>query len=292
HPPVLFDPDHRAASANPAALVKPRLDLQDKPAARFFLSSYLYALDAYREAILHRGVTHLPRDAREAERLARLAAQDPLGPGHLRWTGDRLEIDSALVIDPEAARARFLEGTVPTARRIGRLSEVDGPVILAGGYGVRTLLEDSGFRFARGQLSWANGTLDRPVTYGGYAVPMGGRLLLGATHDRIEDPAAAFDLRPDDDARNREQALSHGLDVGPGATSGRASVRVNSPDTLPRLFRFAHEKTGQDVWVLSGLGSRGFVFAPLLGEALVSHYLGEPSPLSDPVREAFSRRPG
>ncbi|MGB3456935.1 MAG: tRNA (5-methylaminomethyl-2-thiouridine)(34)-methyltransferase MnmD [Litorimonas sp.] len=288
---VLFDPDHPAASGNGAALIKPRFDLQDNAPARFFLSNFLYARQAYAEHTRHEGVRHLFKDEREADRFAKLVKQAPLGPGHLDVGADAAELLSSLVIDTEEARQAFLQGAEVEPAPIDRLDDLDGPVILASGYGIRTLLPESGFRFSRGQLSWTTGDIPAPQTYGGYAVPMRNRILLGATHDRIEDHSEAFALRPEDDARNLAQARERGLDVGTDAEPFRASVRVNSPDTLPRLARSTHEKTGQDIWILSGLGSRGFVFAPLLGEALASLYCGEPSPLEGSFTERISRLP-
>ena len=290
-PVILFDPDHIAASGNGAAVIKPRLDLQDRPESCFFLSSFLYARETYRGAARYEGLAHRPRTDAEANRLARIAAQMPLGPGHLRWTNDQLQMESSLVIDTEAARTSLLEGADIRARRIDDLDSLTGPIIMAGGYGIRTLLPDAAFRFSRGQLSWGTGPVERPVTYGGYAIPIREQILLGATHDRIEDHDTALELRPEDDAANLAQGLSQGLALDPEAHSFRASVRVTTPDTLPRLVRRKTTKAGQDLWILSGLGSRGFVFAPLLGEALVSAYLGEPSPLSDLISTKLSRLP-
>jgi len=291
NPTVLFDPDHIAASENGAALIKPRLDLQDRPESRFFLSSFLYAREIYRGATRYEGLVHCPKTDSEAVRLARIAAQMPLGANHLRWTDETLEMDSSLVIDTEAARTSLLAGADVQARRVDSLDSLKGPIIFAGGYGVRTLLPDVAFRFSRGQLSWGSGGIERPVTYGGYAIPIRGQILLGATHDRIENHDTAFELRAEDDAANLAQAISQGLDLDPDVKSFRASVRVTTADTLPRLVRTQTTKAEQDLWILSGLGSRGFVFAPLLGEALVSAYLGEPSPLADSLSDKLSRRP-
>jgi len=290
-PTVVFDPDHIAASGNGAALIKPRLDLQDRPEARFFLSSFLYAREIYRDATRFEGLIHRPKTDAEAHRLARIAAQEPLGPDHMRWRDEQLEMESSLVIDTEAARTSLLAGANVQARRVDDLDSLEGPAIFAGGYGIRTLLPDAAFRFSRGQLSWGSGAVERPVTYGGYAIPIRGQILLGATHDRIEDHGRAFELRPEDDAANLAQGISQGLDLDPDVRSFRASVRVTTPDTLPRLVRTKTTKAEQDLWILSGLGSRGFVFAPLLGEALVSAYLGEPSPLTDVVSDKLSRLP-
>ncbi len=277
-PRVIADPNHIAASGNGAALIKPRLDLQDHPASRFFLSSFLYAREAYRDATRHEGLSHRPKSKTETERFHRLAAQDPLGPGHLRWTGEALDLPSSIVIDTEAARQTLLQGITVEERKIEDLKDFGGPLILACGYGIRALLPDAALRFSRGQLSWADGALTAPVTYGGYAIPIREKVLLGATHDRLEDGVDPFALRAEDDQRNLEQAKAQGLDLGPDLTSFRASVRVTTADTLPRMGEISLPDRKR-AHILTGLGSRGFVFAPLLGEALVSDYLGEPSPL-------------
>lgn len=290
-PSVISDPDHIAASGNGVALIKPRFDLQDNPASRFFLSSFLYARQAYHDAVRHEGILHLHKSKKERERHQRLFDQDVLGSGHLKITDEGVYLGSALVIDTDVARHSFLGDTPVESRRLETLDAIDGPVILASGYGIRTLWPDAAFRFARGQLSWAKGTVPTPVTYGGYAIPIKGELLLGATHDRIKDPSTAFELSAADDAKNLGQAQAQGLSVDPGLRSFRASVRVNSPDTLPRLVQLKTQKTEQDVWILSGLGSRGFTFAPLLGEALVSAYLGEPSPLDQKFLARINRLP-
>ncbi|MGJ8560808.1 MAG: tRNA (5-methylaminomethyl-2-thiouridine)(34)-methyltransferase MnmD [Litorimonas sp.] len=290
-PTVLSDPDHVAASGNGAALIKPRFDLQDNPASRFFLSSFLYARHAYHDAIRHEGIFHFNKSAKERDRYQRLVDQDVLGAGHMKMSAEGIYLSSSLVIDTEAARQSFLGDIAVEPRRVETLDTIEGPIILASGYGIRTLLPETAFRFSRGQLSWVSGTVPRPVTYGGYAIPIRDDILLGATHDRIEDHGAAFDLIPADDAKNLGQAQAQGLSVGPDLRSYRASVRVNCPDTLPRLVKMKTQKAEQDLWVLSGLGSRGFVFAPLLGEALVSAYLGEPSPLDQKFARRISRLP-
>jgi tRNA 5-methylaminomethyl-2-thiouridine biosynthesis bifunctional protein len=51
---------------------------------------------------------------------------------------------------------------------------------------------------------------------------------------------------------------------------------------LPRLGEIEDE-----LWLFTGLGSRGFVFAPLLAEAIVSKICGDPLPISKRVWERF-----
>ena len=74
--PIVIDPkDGTAASGNPAAIVKPRLDLQDQPESRFFLASYLYALRAYRDngCILSKSVFHAAKSDEELARFSKIS---------------------------------------------------------------------------------------------------------------------------------------------------------------------------------------------------------------------------
>jgi tRNA 5-methylaminomethyl-2-thiouridine biosynthesis bifunctional protein len=45
---------------------------------------------------------------------------------------------------------------------------------------------------------------------------------------------------------------------------------------------------GEGQWALTGLGSRGFTYAPLLAEALVADLCGEVGPLEKNLRVKFS----
>lgn len=297
-PRIITQGNAFAASANPAALIKPRLDLQDRPESRFFLSSYLYALGAYADAegIISRGVTHLPKSEREAVRFEKLVAQAPLPPEHLKWTGTALMMPSALTINPSAVIERWMDGANIETGSVDDLSDIDGPVFCAAGYGVKALIgQQARLRYSRGQISWAKNphllSMQSPLSYGGYVIPIGDDVLVGATHDRLteQDP---FTVRPEDDMRNFEQFESAtGLKLQQvsqnnlhhdAARKSRASVRVTTASTLPRVIMPA-----QDRYILTGLGSRGFVFAPLLGEAIVSHYLAEPLPIENALWERF-----
>lgn len=273
---------HPAASGNPAALVKPRFDLQDRPESRFFLSAYLHALRSYPEtSILDRGVRQIPKTEKEAQRFEKLAAQAPLGRGHLDWREDTLWIESAAVIDPAKVFADFeiQNLSFDTVQNKAAYSHI----FLAAGYGIRALAPALGLRFSRGQLSWAEPVWAAPTAYGGYAINMDSAALVGATHDRLGngDP---FALQAEDDTKNLT-ALANisGKDVTPLDRKSRASVRVTTPDTLPLMMQL-----GQNTWALTGLGSRGFTFAPLLAEALIAEVCGEVGPLDKNLRTKFS----
>ena len=273
---------HPAASGNPVVLVKPRFDLQDRPESRFFLSAYLHALRSYPEAaVRERGVLQIPKTEKEALRYRKLAEQAPLGDGHLHWKNDALWIESAVILDPVKIYNAFdiQQKTYAAAQNKTDYSHV----FLAAGYGIRTLAPELAMRFSRGQLSWAKPVWEQPTAYGGYAINVGADTLIGATYDRLGagDP---FELRDEDDVRNLTAlAEISGIDVEAASRQSRASVRVTTADTLPVIADL-----GESKWALTGLGSRGFTFAPLLAEALVSHLCGEIGPLDRKLRAKFS----
>ena len=277
-PTVIRSPDHDdiAASGNPLALVKPRLDKQDRPESRFFLSAWLYARNLYRA--VECGIRHYPKSEGEATRFRAIIEQRPLPPDDLRWEGGHLFFPTAPVIDPVATCEGFLKGAEVIAAdvtgwaRDGEGWRVDTSVgmlsgshlVLASGLHLKSAFPELALRASRGQLSWALAEIDAPATYGGYAIPHGGRVLLGATHDRLDgdDP---YRLEPGDDARNAALLQERLGVVATDTAPARASVRVNSADTLPIL-----DEIEPGLWVLGALGSRGFSHAPLLGAELVS----------------------
>ena len=275
---------HPAASYNPAVLVKPRFDLQDRPESRFFLSAYLHALRTYPDtAVLERGVRQLPKTQKEAERYQKLVKQAPLGGGHLYWRDEALWIESATMYDPSKIFDEFeiRQESYAAAKSYAEYSHI----FLAAGYGIRELSPDLALRYSRGQLSWAKPVWDVPTAYGGYAINLGGAALVGATYDRLDD-RDPFELRAEDDARNYD-ALAEIFQktVEPLPRASRASIRVTTADTLPVMAEL-----GPKTWALTGLGSRGFTFAPLLAEAMIANICGEVGPLEKTLRAKFSTR--
>jgi tRNA 5-methylaminomethyl-2-thiouridine biosynthesis bifunctional protein len=160
---------------------------------------------------------------------------------------------------------------------------------------------------SRGQVTLAPLSGSAPshaLVWGSYAAPLGdGRLLFGATHDDIE-PGATASPDPADDARNLATlaAFAPGLAarLDRSRMQGRAAVRATTPDRLPYVgaipdtedfrSRFAGLAAGRvdpgppaavhpGLYVLGGLGSRGFAWAPALAEALAAEMLGEPGAL-------------
>ena len=194
-----------------------------------------------------------------------------------------MSLDRALVIPPETVLDNWLKDIQLSENRPAENSLT----ILAAGYGLKAILNgrDINLRFSRGQLSWVKAPLDKAVTYGGYALPLKDGVLLGATHQRL-DGSDPFDIKESDDTENLENFERFaGLQATKSEKRSRASVRVTTADTLPVL-----DKIEDNLWLFSGLGSRGFVFAPLLAEAIVSKICGDPLPISKKVWARFGLR--
>jgi len=143
------------------------------------------------------------------------------------------------------------------------------------------------FTPVRGQASWTLGLdLDHAVAWGGYACPIdidGIRgVLFGATHDRGRTD---IEVLAEDHARNLA-TLAQGLPALAAAVEGRplhgrAAVRATTFDRLP----VAGSTKDSGLYLLGGLGSRGFCTAPLLAEHLAAEALGAPSPLPNSLKD-------
>jgi tRNA 5-methylaminomethyl-2-thiouridine biosynthesis bifunctional protein len=120
-----------------------------------------------------------------------------------------------------------------------------------------------------------------------YAAPTTTGLLFGATHDRDD---TSTEVRTSDTQRNlatlatRLPRLAEQVSTAP--IKSRAAVRATTRDRLP----VCGEAPGRPgLFLLGGLGSRGFCVAPLLGEHLAALITGAPSPL--PADMAHRLRP-
>jgi tRNA 5-methylaminomethyl-2-thiouridine biosynthesis bifunctional protein len=174
------------------------------------------------------------------------------------------------------------------------LAEADA-VCIACGIGAQALWPALPLSPVRGQASWAPGaTLQSALAWGGYAAPFEGGLLFGATHDRGRDDS---DISQADHARNLATLADALPDLAarlaPRDLEARASVRVVTPDRLPLAGAL-----DEALYVLGGLGSRGFTTAPLLAEHVAARICASPSPLPaalqrtvDPSRFLSARSP-
>lgn len=204
-----------------------------------------------------------------------------------------------------------------SAGGVVRLESADGAelvfdaVVLASGADLQGLLAEGGLApplgISYGQVSHvpagedaATDGLATGVSFGGYLTPaLDGFHDLGATftHDPFDETDAAAVIA----------GHAHNLGLLPAFWRDRMAVpdehdfgarirrRASLPDRRPLAgpVRTTGPSTGRDIWVLGGLGARGFTLAPLLGEMLAAEILQRPAPLPrdqrlgvDPARYA------
>lgn len=165
----------------------------------------------------------------------------------------------------------------------------------------------------RGQVTLAptNAAAERlraTLLYGGFVTPAHeGIHAIGATFD----DTAGTDIRAADHLRNLEDAdkVVPGLFPSASRLEGFAAVRCMSPDHLPMAgplpdrgaymedfaelrhghpwARYPQARYQSGLYVLTALGARGVVSAPLAAELLACHITGEPWPVERDIANAL-----
>ena len=311
--PVLIEVERPGAEASgfPAALVTPRLDAGDALIAGFHAQALEYARDLYRRiphGVIADGVLQLEQSPRDLVRFAKVAAQPIWPAGDMAvvsmaeataTVGEAVEVGGlrmggALTVSPSAILDHFLGGLSPIKAKAHALergargwrvladdglviAEVDA-VIVTAGWGASGLLPELDLRPVRGQADWVEGpSTATAIAWGGYAAPTPTGVLYGATHDRDD---VDTDVRPADSRRNLE-TLSARLPALAAALAERsyrshAAVRATTRDRLPVC---GPVPACEGVYIIGGLGSRGFCVSPLLGAHVAALITGDPSPL-------------
>ena len=158
----------------------------------------------------------------------------------------------------------------------------------------------------RGQVSWAQheagqqGLPGFPVNghgslFPGIPGPSGLRWMMGSSYQRDDEELA---IRPADHLENlaRLQRLLPGTAATLAGAfhaekiQGWAGIRCTTPGRLPVLGRAAAAASGAEVWVCSGMGSRGLSFATLCAELLAAQWHGEPLPVEYRLSQALMPR--
>jgi tRNA 5-methylaminomethyl-2-thiouridine biosynthesis bifunctional protein len=304
---TVFDARGPAASAVPAALAGPRLDAGLGPIAALFAQAAARAADLYGAvpgAVLARGLLQLPATPKDPARFAAIAASDLFEPGWLDLLGSEaaterlgepcagaLAINGAVAVDPAPILAAWapspVEDEVVRIARVGsawRLEGVGGrtlceadTVCIAAGPAAADLLDGVELTSVRGQATLASGLEAPAVSFGGYVAPTRDGALFGATHDRDDGDLAP---REEDDARNLDSVAAVlprlGERLAGASLTSWTGLRASTADYLPLAGALAGR---EGLFVLTGLGSRGFCLAPLLGEHVAAMAAGFPSPL-------------
>jgi tRNA 5-methylaminomethyl-2-thiouridine biosynthesis bifunctional protein len=308
--PLVISGAGAAASGNPAALVTPRLDSGGGAMARLHAQAFSRAVglfeDEVADAIIAKGALQLEAAERDRRRFEVIAQSPLFEPGALErldsaaaarrlgearqtgalWIAEGLVVEPRLILDAWLDGCPRLEAEAGALRRGADGWEILGPggevlaaadiVCLASGHGSGRLWPDLALEPVRGQASFVDlGDRPQAAAWGGYVIPTRTGLLFGATHDRNREDLAVL---AEDHARNLKTlaqarpALAARLQDQP--LEGRAALRASTPDRAPIAGRLE-----PGLFVLAGLGGRGFTLAPLLAEHIAAEALGAPSPL-------------
>ena len=186
----------------------------------------------------------------------------------------------------EASSIAITPAGLDIAARDGRIESVDG-VVVAAGADIEVCFEQLGITMpveqthgmvsqipSQGSLS----ELDTGLSFGGYLTP---------ALDGIHDLGATFwkDSGPEGRDENRVAGHHHNLGLLPEPMrrllptsaegfAARTSRRASLPDRRPLSGRLSDR-----VFVLGGLGARGFTLGPLLGDLLAAEILEQPVPM-------------
>ncbi len=315
------------ASRNAAALVTPRLDAGGGVVARLHAQAFARAVtlyDAEPGAVLARGALQLARTDRDPGRFATLAAWEGFDPDAVTLmtpgevadrlgetaTAPGLDLADARVVEPGAILDRWLAPATHLRGEVARL-EQDGAggwraldaggvtlacadvVVLAAGWGAAALAPILALRPVRGQATVAAAAFDgSPAAWGAYVIPTRDGVLFGASHvpgdagGEVREGERADNLHRLAQARPALAARLAALP--PGAFTDRAAVRATTPDHLPLAGPGAGAGEAPGLFVLGGLGGRGFCLAPLLAEHVAALIVGAPSPLDQACAAAVS----
>ncbi|QJR13741.1 bifunctional tRNA (5-methylaminomethyl-2-thiouridine)(34)-methyltransferase MnmD/FAD-dependent 5-carboxymethylaminomethyl-2-thiouridine(34) oxidoreductase MnmC [Usitatibacter palustris] len=196
------------------------------------------------------------------------------------FRGDRVE---RIVREGNAWRALGASGS----------SIAEAPVlILANAHDAQRLAPEARLALnrVRGQVTYLppspSRSLERIVSGNGYIAPLpDGGHVVGATfqHDDFDETVRAAD-HGQNLARAESMLPGFTQGVEPSGLEGWTGFRTTVPDRLP-IFGAC---VAPGLYVATGLGSRGLLWAPLGAELLVSRIESEPSPLPRDLAGAIS----
>lgn len=298
------------ASGNPLALLNPKLCLIEQAHEHLMTLSWQYALNFYPRFKAFRPIQVQQMALKNADELLSLAEQYPSDVLSTQDQQDAtpetdypsLTLHQAGAVSPQQLRDEILQH--PNIKiekaKISRLNSADNQtelwqdqqliataddVIVCCAKQSAELFENYPvLKPIRGQVSWVENrekalALDQAYSYGGYCMQLdAAQLILGASFYPNRDDV---EVLAEDHVHNYELIHSVFPEYAQQLPStetwqGRASVRAQSLDYFPLLGKMQNH---QQIYTFAGLGSKGFLFAPLCSEVLAALVLGELCPI-------------
>ena len=298
------------ASGNPLALLNPKLCPIEQAHEHLMTLSWQHALNFYPQFKAFRPIQVQQIALKNADELSGLVEQYPENVLTANTTLEcfpetefpSLTLHQAGAVSPHQLRDEILQHANIRIEKvkISRLESTDSQVTLwqdqqiiaITDHAIVCCAKQSAELFEnypvlkpiRGQVSWVENSqrplaLDQAYSYGGYCMQLDtAQLILGASFYPNRDDA---EVLTEDHVHNYE--LIHNVfpqyaEQLPKLETwqGRASVRAQSLDYFPLVGKI--QNLGQ-IYTFAGLGSKGFLFAPLCSEILAALILGELCPV-------------
>lgn len=230
-----------------------------------------------------------------------------------------LSLQSEMLLGVEVTSLRHAGGRWQIADSGARVVAEADAVVLANALDMKRLTAAAALPLVgrRGQVTLAPTTpraaaLRTVLLYGGFLTPAHhGVHAIGATFDHLAVEQSHVEVRAEDHVRNFESltAVAPGLFEPSPDLGGFAGVRCTSPDHLPMVgplperdvymgdfadlrhghpwARYPNARYQHGLYVLTALGARGVVAAPLAAELLACQVTGDPWPLERDIVTAL-----
>ncbi|MCU4435523.1 FAD-dependent 5-carboxymethylaminomethyl-2-thiouridine(34) oxidoreductase MnmC [Acinetobacter bereziniae] len=307
------------ASGNPLALLNPKLSPIEQSSEHLMTLAWQYALNHYQNFSAFRPIAVQQLAQKNPDELLHLASEYPQDllkaqtaeQLDLHTQYKSLQLTQAGSVYPQQLKDQILEHPLIqlkhakieniTQTNVQRLTLFDHQHSHLGNFDhvIVCCAKDSQHFFEnfpvlkpiRGQVSWLNNSQHKlnhkhAYSYGGYCMQLDDhQLILGASFYPNRDDT---EVLAEDHVHNYDLIHSvfpqYAERLAPVAEwHGRASVRAQSLDYFPLLGKVEKDK---EIYTFSGLGSKGFLFAPLCSEVLIAMILNE----ACPVPEALLRK--
>lgn len=320
---TVFDPAPKSASGasgNPLALVMPRLDAEDNTTARLLIDAYLHARQFYSgvPGAETGDVRQMPRDEKDTARFAKVLADPPFPLEDLEAiAGGGMLHKNAVILRP-AEIIKNLASLSKISTELGKpppsleqLTRTFDAVIFANGMATNETAPWLNLKPKLGQVEHVAGasrTNAAAIASGHYAITTGTERLWGATFEASGEVRTSNAARAENNEKLKMLAPWMASESKKAMQTSRASVRATTADRLPiagalpnhkaALDLFAPLSKGQavdanaplveQIYIMTGLGTRGFTWAPWLADILAAQLCSEPPPATQKTLEAIA----
>lgn len=337
---------HRApaqeASGNAVGVVRPAINRADNANARLARAAFLYTarllaqLPEQRGMHARCGVLHVATEARDADRMASIAADQRLPADYARfveaaeasrlagrpaggpglwipaggWAAPRALCESLLARAGTRVQRRFVT-SVRSIRRCAAglrlldergavLSEASNVIVASGYHALHLgLPQMPALLPVRGQVTFlppaSARRLDIVVGGDGYVAPLpqGGHCVGATFEPGSRDPAVRGHEHDENLARAQRMLPGFIAGLDGAALTGWTGIRTATADRLPvcGALPVAGKAAGAaGLYLATGLGARGLIWAPLCAEVLAAALNGEPNPVETSLLAALDPR--